>query len=84
MPYKLKRPYQKPGQSARAKKAHVLADEIGLDSHERHELARMIPGIDKDHGGSWKDLTEEQYHDLLTMMEGHLLMTYIFIQRGEQ
>ncbi len=83
MKYKLQRPYKKPGQSARAKKAHVLADEIGLSADERHELARMLPSIDSDTGGSWKDLDEKQYHDMLTMMEGFLLLTYQMMQRTE-
>ncbi len=70
-----------PPQSDRAKKAHTMAKELGLTSEERYELARMLPGVDKDLGGSWKDLSEEQYHDLLTMLDGFIWLNFIFAQR---
>lgn len=73
MKYVLKRP--KPPQSQRIKRAHVYAMELGLKDEQRYAIARMIPGIDSDTGGSWKNLTPEQEHDLLTMIEGFIFIT---------
>jgi hypothetical protein len=44
--------------------------QLGLTKEERYELAQLLPGVDKDDGGSWKDLNPKQLHDLITMMEG--------------
>ena len=66
----------------RLKKAFAMADAIGMDDTERHELAQMIVGVDKDDGGSWKALTPTQFHDLITMLEGFLYCTEIISQRG--
>lgn len=80
--YKLKRPEPKYEQSNREKKARTMAYEMGLTREERTQLTMWLPGIPADHDGSWKGLTEEQYHDLLTMMEGFLFVSHLFAQRG--
>jgi hypothetical protein len=80
--YKIVRP--KPQQSPRAKKAMTLAKEIGLTDEERYEFARWLPTVDKDTGGSWKELDEVELHDLLTMMEGFVYGMAIFGARGAQ
>ena len=65
----------------RYRKAMALKDELGLTDDERHELAQLLPGVDKDDGGSWKDLNPKQLHDLITMMEGFAFITYLRMQR---
>jgi len=65
----------------RFKKAMALKEELGLTKEERHELAQLLPGVDKDDGGSWKDLNPKQLHDLITMMEGWVYITHIFQNR---
>ena len=65
----------------RFKKAMALKEELGLTKEERHELAQLLPGVDKDDGGSWKDLNPKQLHDLITMMEGFVYLTHIFQNR---
>lgn len=67
--------------SNRYRKAMVLKEELGLSNEERHELALMLPRVDKDDGGSWKELDEDQLHDLITMMEGYIWITYMMMQR---
>ena len=67
--------------SNRYRKAMVLKEELGLSNDERHELALMLPRVDKDDGGSWKELDEDQLHDLITMMEGYIWITYMLMQR---
>lgn len=62
-------------------KAMALKDAIGLTDDERHELAQMVMGVDKDDGGSWKELNPKQLHDLITMMEGYAYLTHLFSQR---
>ncbi len=62
----------------RYRKAMALKDELGLNDDERHELAEFIPGTES---GSWRELTAKQLHDLITMMEGFLLVSYLFSQR---
>ena len=62
-------------------KAMALKEQIGLTKEERHELAQLIPGVDKDDGGSWKDLNPKQLHDLITMMEGWVFIEHILMQR---
>lgn len=81
MAYKLVRAKKKAGQSQRIKRAHVYAMELGLTDEMRYDLARMLPGIDKDSGGSWKGLTDEQEHDLLTMIEGYIYLKALEQQR---
>lgn len=71
---------KKKEQSQRIKRAHVYAMELGMSDEQRYELARMLPGVDPDGDGSWKNLTPEQEHDLLTMIEGYIFMT---AQRGQ-
>lgn len=61
----------------RYRKAMVLKEELGLTDDERHELAQLLPGVDKDDGGSWKDLNPKQLHDLITMMEGFIYISYM-------
>jgi hypothetical protein len=65
----------------RYKKAMALKEELGFTKEERYELARMIPGVDKDDGGSWKELDSDQLHDLITMMEGYIWISYMMMQR---
>lgn len=62
-------------------KAMALKEELGLTKQERYELAQLLPGVDKDDGGSWKDLTPKQLHDLITMMEGFVYITHILQER---
>jgi hypothetical protein len=82
MAYKIKRPTKKPEQSQRIKRAHVYAMELGLTDEQRYALARMLPGVDPDGPGSWKNLTSEQEHDLLTMIEGGIYLIAMRIQEG--
>lgn len=63
-------------------KAMAMKDEIGLTTEERHSLAQMIPGVDKDDGGSWKDLNPKQLGILLNYMDGYGYITEILAQRG--
>jgi hypothetical protein len=63
-------------------KAMALKESIHLTDEERHELAQLLIGVDKDDGGSWKDLDPKQLHDLITMMEGHIYISYLELQRG--
>lgn len=65
----------------RFKKAMALKEQLGLTPDERHSLAQILPGVDKDDGGSWKDLDPKQLHDLITMMEGYVYITYLLMQR---
>ena len=68
--------------SNRYRKAMVLKEELGMTNEERHELALMLPRVDKDDGGSWKELDEDQLHDLITMMEGYIWISYMMMQRA--
>ena len=68
--------------SKRYRKAMALKESLGFTTEERHELALMLPRVDKDDGGSWKDLDEDQLHDLITMMEGYIWITYMMMQRS--
>lgn len=68
--------------SNRYRKAMVLKEELSLSNDERHELALMLPRVDKDDGGSWKELDEDQLHDLITMMEGYIWISYMMMQRA--
>lgn len=61
----------------RLRKAFATATDIGLTKDQRHDLAQLLIGVDKDDGGSWKDLDPKQLHDLITMMEGYIMITYL-------
>jgi len=65
----------------RYRKAMALKEDLGLTREERYSLAQMIPGVDKDYGGSWKELDSDQLHDLITMMEGYIWITHMMMQR---
>lgn len=67
----------------RLRKAFATATDLGLTKSERHELAQMLSSVDKDDGGSWKDLNPVQLHDLITMMEGHILIKHLFDERPQ-
>ena len=58
-------------------RAMAFAKEIGLSDDMRYELARMIPGVDKDDGGSWKKLDGKQLHDLNCMLDGYVWITHL-------
>ena len=62
-------------------KAMSLKDTLGLTDDERYELAQMIPSVDKDDGGSWKELNPKQLGVLLNYMEGYLYITELLSQR---
>jgi hypothetical protein len=62
-------------------KAMALKESLGLTKEERHELAQLLPGVDKDSGGSWKELNPKQLHDLITMMEGFIFLSHIYQNR---
>jgi len=68
--------------SRRYRKAMALKEQLGFTTEERHDLALMLPRVDKDDGGSWKELDEDQLHDLITMMEGYIWITYMMMQRS--
>jgi hypothetical protein len=65
-------------------KAMALKTAIGLSDEERHSLAQMIPGVDKDQGGSWKDLNPRQLSILINMLEGYVLIAALINQRPVQ
>jgi hypothetical protein len=62
------------------RKAFALADHVGLTKSERHELASLI-GFSTS--GSWKELSIQQLHDLMTMLEGFAFVTFIINSRME-
>jgi hypothetical protein len=62
-------------------KAMALKEQIGLTTPERYELALIIPGMPDDYDGSWQELNPKQLHDLITMMEGYVYITYLLSQR---
>ena len=59
------------------RRAMAMADEIGLNDDKRHSLALMIPGVDKDGAGSWKELDAKQLHDLNCMLDGWVWITHL-------
>jgi hypothetical protein len=65
----------------RLRKAFSMATDIGLNDDERYELAQMLPSVDKDSKGSWKNLDPKQLHDLITMMEGFAYIGHILDSR---
>ncbi len=62
------------------RRAMAVAEELGMTDEMRYSLAQMIPGVDKEDGGSWKVLTDKQLHDLLTMLDGYIWLTHLFAQ----
>lgn len=85
MKYTLKRPDTRPSahreQSPVEKRAHVLAQELGLTQEERYELAKMVIGVDPDNP-SWKELDDRQFSDLVSMLEGFIFISKIMMDRG--
>lgn len=65
----------------RRRKAFSLSNSLHFTDDERHELALMVVGVDRDGTGSWRDLTMSQLHDLLTMMEGAIYIEHMKSQR---
>lgn len=65
----------------RFKKAMALKESLGLTTAERHSLAQLINGVDKDYGGSWRELNPKQLHDLITMLEGYAFINYLLSER---
>ena len=65
----------------RLRKAFSLATDLGLTKAERYDLAQMLVGVDKDDGGSWKDLNPRQLHDLITMLEGYIFVKFVVDNR---
>lgn len=65
----------------RFKKAMAMKESIGLTAYERRELAQMLPSVPSDFEGSWKELDQDQLHELITMMEGYIWITYMLTQR---
>ena len=63
------------------RRAMAMAEELEMPDHERYSLAQMIPGVDKDNGGSWKVLNDKQLHDLLCMLDGFVWITHLMAQR---
>lgn len=51
-----------------------MATDIGLTAEERHELAEFVFGVD---GGSWRELTSSQLEELITMLEGFILISFL-------
>lgn len=84
--YKLKRPDTPQcahrEQSPVEKRAHVLAHELHLTDEMRYDLARMVIDVDPDSSGSWKDLDDRQFSDLVTMMEGWIFITKMKLDNG--
>lgn len=80
--YKLKRPDTPPQyvQSERERKARAMAYDLTLTRDERLQLLQWLPMVDEN-ADSWKGLEEIQYHDLITMMEGFLLISHLFNER---
>lgn len=67
----------------RLKKAMAYAKSPGVDlsKQDRYDLAKMVPGVDSDGTGSWKDLTERQLDGLLNMLEGYVFITHLRLER---
>lgn len=71
----------KDARSNRYYKAMALKEQLGLTDDERHSLAQMLPRVDREDGGSWKELDSDQLHDLITMMEGYIWITHMMMER---
>jgi len=59
------------------RKCWGLANQLRLTDSDRHDLARMVHGVDADSDGSWASLNERQLRDLSLMLEGYLLVSYV-------
>jgi hypothetical protein len=68
----------RPPQSARTKKLHVWARELGLTDGERIELATYLLRRDIT---SWTQLDDEQNSRLLDAMEGFQLISALLEMR---
>lgn len=66
----------------RFKKAMVLKESLDLTDEERYSLAQMLPATSSEFTGSWKELDQDQLHDLITMMEGYIWITHLMLERG--
>jgi hypothetical protein len=64
----------------RRRKLHVYADQIGMSTAERIELAEMLLRRDIT---SWKQLDDAQVDRMLDAMEGFLLVSYQLSLRTE-
>jgi len=71
-----------PEWNKRFKKAMILAKELQLSDEDRYDLARVVPTVDQNGDGSWKDLTQTQLDYLLNMLEGYIFITYMKSQGG--
>lgn len=67
-------------QTDREKKARTLANDLGLTREERLQLLQWLPYVPEELD-SWKALSERTYHDLITLMEGFLLISHMFNER---
>lgn len=65
----------------RFKKAMALKEDLGLTDEERYSLAQMLPATSSEFTGSWKELDQDQLHDLITMMEGYIWITHLMLER---
>lgn len=65
----------------RFRKAMAVKDDLKLSKDERYQLARWLPTVDDSFDGSWKELTSQELHDIITMMEGFLLINHMFTNR---
>jgi hypothetical protein len=64
---------QDTGRSKRMlRKAYALAEEIGLNDDDRHDLADRITEGSK----SWRRMDEQQLEKLLWMLEGYVLIEH--------
>ena len=62
---------------------YAKGSPLKLSREERLELARMVPGADKELE-SWKELTRSQLDSLINMLEGWVWITYLLNQREDQ
>ena len=67
----------------RFKKAMAYAKSPGikLTKESRYDLAKMIPGVDSDGSGSWKDLSTDQLDDLINFLEGFVYVSYLKMEQ---
>lgn len=69
----------------RLKKAmhYAKGSPLFLDRGERLELAKMLPNVDPEFSGSWKELNTKQLDSLLNMLEGWIFITYLLDNRED-
>jgi hypothetical protein len=69
------------------RKAMAIAEEIHMTQEERYELALLVPSVDKDGTGSWKNLSAKELETVLTMLEGFVYIEALLslrpLQEGE-